>query len=85
MLEPWHSENHGVNAERGDVEGLSLEDAGDLELESDFARRMREETTVGEDNLNWGTCSVGRFRADTTASWMKLSVAPESMRAWREE
>jgi len=40
MLEPGHSENHGMNPDRGDVEGVTLRDAGNREVECDLAIGM---------------------------------------------
>ena len=60
MLKPGHSEDHGMNADRGDEKGMTLRNASDRNVESDLAIRMRENTTVGEGYANRSTW-FGRY------------------------
>jgi len=44
-----------MNTNGSNIESLGLKYAGDLELESDLARGVGEQTTVGEKDFDWGT------------------------------
>jgi len=55
MLEPGHSEDHGVNSDRGDLESDTLRDAGDRDIESGLTIGVQD-TTVGNrdtDRRTW--------------------------------
>ena len=60
MLEPGHSEYHGMNPDWGDVKGMALRNASDRDVESDLTIGMYEDTTVGNSDANRRTW-FGRY------------------------
>jgi len=55
MLKPGHSEDHGVNPDRGDIKSVALRDASDREVKGDLTIGVQESAAVGNGNLDWGT------------------------------
>ena len=51
MFKPGHPENHGVNPNRGDVEGNALGNAGNRDVESDLMIGLQD-MTVGNGDSN---------------------------------
>ena len=45
-FEPWHTKDHRVHANGSNVEGLHLANAGDGEIEGNFAINVCENSTI---------------------------------------
>ena len=54
MLEPGHSEDHGVNSDGGDVESDTLGSASDRDVESDLTIGLQD-TTIDNGDTDRGT------------------------------
>ena len=55
LLKPWHAEDHGVDSNRSDKEGVTLGGAGDREVEGNLTIGVCEYATIGGGDLDWET------------------------------
>ena len=51
MLEPGHSEDHGMDSDRGDVKSMTLRDTSDRDVESNLTIGLQD-ATVGDGDTN---------------------------------
>ena len=53
-FEPWHTKDHRVHANGSNVEGLHLANAGDGEVEGNFAIRVSKNSTISKAYFDRG-------------------------------